>query len=117
MNYKAAHIQNFNQLREEDKFSAIFTDLAPLVNYVGENKIQLRRISAIQQKGHYKNPKFMDSLRAHCAVFKLNINFDKDGKIIPTEGSCRDIFQALLDHRLSSHFREHLYDVQNTEVV
>ncbi|MGY2200948.1 hypothetical protein [Pseudomonas gingeri] len=46
--------------------------------------------------------------------FGLNIPFQADGKIVPTPESCPDIFKALLDHRLKSHFSEKIYDVQNT---
>ena len=46
----------------------------------------------------------MDRLRERYADFNLTISFDEDGKIVPCV--CRDIFQALLDHRLSSAFSE-----------
>jgi hypothetical protein len=47
----------------------------------------------------------------------LSIQFDAAGRIIPTVETCRDIFQALLDHRLDSRLSQQLYDVQNTEPV
>jgi hypothetical protein len=31
--------------------------------------------------------------------------------------TCRDIFQALLDHRLDSRLSMRIYDVQSTELV
>jgi hypothetical protein len=98
-------------------FSGLFTDLQPLVDYVGSNKIQLRRASAIRQKANYKNAQFMQRLRAECGGLGFKIKFDKDGRIVPTSETCRDIFQALLDHRLESRLSQRLYDVENTSDV
>ena len=117
LSYKQAHKEDFGALQSEPEFSVIFTDMQPLIAYVGDNKIQLRRASAIRQKGHYRNPEFMASLRAVHAQFGLNITFSDAGKIVPSPETCKDIFQALLDHRLMSHFSHRVYDVQNTADV
>ncbi|WP_318372906.1 Kiwa anti-phage protein KwaB-like domain-containing protein [Enterobacter sp.] len=117
LSYKQAHITNFNTLTVEPEFSGLFTDLAPLNEYVGNNAMQLRRASAIQQKGYYKNGAFMASLVANAQRFRLNLQFDPHGKIIVTKACCPDIFQALLDHRLQSHYQAHLYDVPNAQPV
>lgn len=110
LNYKEAHIKDFSTLQGERDFLDIFSDIGHLVTYVGSNKMQLRRASAIKAKGHYKDAGFMQSLRDNCQAFGLNITFDQNGKIVPSEQSCKDIFQALLDHRLKSHYQK-IYDV------
>ncbi|MDI4657533.1 Kiwa anti-phage protein KwaB-like domain-containing protein [Xanthobacter autotrophicus] len=117
LGYKAAHVEDFKLLREESEFSSVFTSLEALLQHVGENKIQLRRASAIRQKGHYKDPVFMANLRQNAALFGLSITFDEEGKIIPTMENCQDIIQALLDHRLQSGFSRNIYDVQDTSNV
>ncbi len=117
LNYKEAHKQDFVTLQSEQEFNTIFSHIDALVSYVGDNKIQLRRAAAIRQKAHYKDPEFMKRLRARHKEFMLNIIFDVDGKIIPTPETCKDIFQALLDHRLSSAFSETIYDVQDARAV
>jgi hypothetical protein len=117
LNYKQAHKQDFVGLQAEAEFSAVLSDLAPLVAYVGENKIQLRRASAIREKGHYRNPVFMAALRARHLEFGLNIQFDNDGRIVPTPETCADIMRALLDHRLASGFSANVYDVPDAKVV
>lgn len=109
--YKAAHTEDFGMLVSEPDFENIFADVAPLVNFVGENKLHLRRASAIRQKRHYADQQFMDNLRDRHVEFRLQINFDATGKIIPCEDTCRDIFNALLDHRLKSGFSENIYAV------
>jgi hypothetical protein len=61
--YKTAHKDDFVALQNEPEFAAVFSNLDSLSLYVGENKIQLRRASAIRQKGHYKDVNFMQRLR------------------------------------------------------
>lgn len=117
LSHKAAHQEDFNQLLGEQAFQVLFTAIDAVSTYVGNNAMQLRRASAIKMKGHYLDDRFMDNLRKESANFGLNITFEADGRIAPTVESCPDIFKALLDHRLKSHFSERIYDVQNTEVV
>lgn len=117
LSYKEAHIEDFGSLRAEPEFSALFTGMQPLVDYVGSNKIQLRRASAIRQKANYKNAEFMQRLRAECAGLGFAIQFDAQGRIVPTPDTCRDIFHALLDHRLESRLSQRLFDVENTAAV
>lgn len=117
LNYKQAHKEDFAALRAEPEFIAIFTDLAPLSGHVGENKIQLRRVSAIRQKGHYRDEKFMANLRERHSEFGLDLQFDDAGRIMATPDTCRDIFIALLDHRLASGFSRNIYDVPDATHV
>jgi len=117
LNYRQAHAEDFASLQAEPEFSALFTNMAPLVAFVGSNKIQLRRVCAIHQKGHYRDNGFMDRLRAQHANYNLTINFNGAGLINPTAATCSDIITALLDHRLSSAFSENIYDVPDATLV
>lgn len=117
LSYKAGHEKIFQQLTSEPDFAAIFADVGPLTAFVGSNKIHLRRAVAIQQKGHYKDAEFMDRLRIEHGNMNLNITFDTAGKIIATVESGRDIFLALLDHRLDSRLTQRMYDVPSSEPV
>jgi hypothetical protein len=117
LNYKQAHVDDFASLQEEPEFAAVFSDLTELIGFVGSNKIQLRRTSAIKTKGHYKDPDYMNRLRAEAHSLGFAITFDAAGRIIPTPNNCRDIIQALLDHRLDSRLSQRLYDVESTEIV
>ena len=106
------------RLKSEDTdFTAMFTDVEPIIEFVGTNKIQLRRAIAIREKGHYKDVAFMQNLREQGVAMNLGIQFDDEGRIMPTPETCRDIFRALLDHRLDSRLSRQLYDVQSTEPV
>lgn len=117
LNYKQSHTADFTELSAEVEFHSIFTELTGLSNFVGDNKIQLRRMSAVRQKGHYRDAGFMDRLREHGADLGLEIVFDANGKIVPTAESCRDIINALLDHRLTSAFSQNIYDVPDATAV
>jgi hypothetical protein len=117
LSYKEAHIEDFTALQKESAFKRIFSDLDPLVGFVGANKIYLRRACAIRAKGHYKNQDFMTRLRKFHGQHGLTLKFTDDGRLMPTEETCADIIRALLDHRLSSPFSEQDYDVDNAIVV
>ena len=116
LSYKQGHVDDFSSLRDEPEFSAIFSGFEPITEYVGNNAMQLRRMSAIKQKGHYKNPDFLVSLKMNYVAYGLRLEYDNNGKIVPTVETCPDIFQALLDHRLKSHHQT-LYDVQSAIAI
>ncbi|WQO64676.1 DUF4868 domain-containing protein [Sinorhizobium medicae] len=117
LNYRAAHESDFAEMQAEAEFTEAFSDLAPLSDFVGTNRLQLRRMSAIRSKSFYKDAAFMINLRARFAEYELNIVFDADGKIVPTPETCRDIMTALLDHRLRSGFSGNTYDVPDAVQV
>ena len=117
LSYKSAHVSEFSSLKGETDFASLFADTIALDDYIGSNKMQLRRIAAIKHKGHYKNADFMKSLRDNYKKIGLKIVFDKTGKIAPTPETCGDIIRALLDHRLVSHYPANVYDVQDAAQV
>ena len=117
LSYKEGHAKDFSDLKAEPEFTRLFAEMVELDNYVGTNRMHLRRVSSIRQKGHYKDDAFMGSLRSEYTEAELNIKFNDDGLIVPTAESCPDIFQALLDHRLTSKFSKKNYDVQSTKVI
>lgn len=117
LNYRAAHEGDFAALRADESFSEKFADVDPLTQYVGTNRMQLRRMSAIKEKGFYANEEFMNNLRAKYQAFGLNINFDEHGNIVATAETCADIMTALLDHRLQSAFSGNTYDVPDAVQV
>jgi hypothetical protein len=101
----------------EPAFVHAFVDIGPLVAFVGENKLNLRRLSAIRQKGHYRDPEFMARLRELHQEFDLHIEFDGAGKIAVTPENSREVITALLDHRLGSPFSNAIYDVPSTTTI
>ncbi len=117
LSYKEAQIEDFTALQAEPTFVGVFVDVAPLVSFVGTNKIHLRRACAIREKGNFSNADYMARLRQHAGQMGFGFAFDAQGRIVCTEAACPDIIKALLDHRLDSRLSGNLYDVENTEVV
>ena len=117
LSYRQAHAEDFTELQAENAFTQIFDDLTPLATYVGHNKIHLRRMCSIRQKGHYKDQGFMANLRQHYATHRLNLEFDSNGLIVCTAATCNDIITALLDHRLASAFSTNVYDVPDATKI
>ena len=117
LRYKQAHQEDFESLQTEPEFVSVFADLAPLADFIDNNKIQLRRASAIRQKGHYKELHFMQNLRERHTECGLALVFDAQGRIIVTPETCSDIITALLDHRLTSRFSERYFDVPSSTPV
>lgn len=117
LRYKAAHAEDFLALQEEQEFADLFVDLAPLVQHVGANKIQLRRMCSVRQKAHYRDVEFMKRVREHHAEYGLALQFDGNGKIIVTPETGAQVITALLDHRLASGFSKRVYDVPSATPV
>ena len=111
MQYRAGYVQAFGELREAPEFIAIFTDMAPLVEHVGQNGTHLRRMAVIQEKGFYNNPAYLGALKTVCEKYQWGIGFDAAGRIIPTAETAAVIMKLLLDQRLVSEITQIMYDV------
>lgn len=118
MEYKVAYTQAFTNLHQSPQFSALFTDLQPLVTYVGTNSIQLRRMAAVEQKGLYAHPNFLPNLQQVNARRGWGLNFEPAShRIVPCDQTARTIMQVLLDHRLMSEVTDNIYDVPDAVPV
>jgi hypothetical protein len=114
---KAVYKKCFDDLAVDPQFISIFTDLAPLKNYIGQNAMHLRRMTVIQQKALYTRPDFSSRLKAVSEVRGWGIKFDGNDKIDVCAETARVVLQVLLDHRLLSEVTENTYDVPDAEIV
>ena len=73
LDYQQAHADDFVGLQQEPEFSEVFSDMQPLIDYIGTHKGRLRRASAIKQKGHYTDPVYMGRVRERHEEYKLDI--------------------------------------------
>lgn len=118
MAYRVAYAQAFTTLRTNQAFAGLFTDMQPLIDYVGSNSIQLRRMAVVEQKGLFLQPGFMAAVRAVNANRQWGLNFDPHtNQIIPCDQTVKTIIQILLDHRLLSEVTQNIYDVPDTTQV
>ncbi|MGN2670313.1 DUF4868 domain-containing protein [Aliivibrio fischeri] len=112
MKYREAYSQAFQQLQANPSFSNLFSDLSPIVDYVGTNSIQLRRMGVIEDKEIFNRPNFMPNLIAVNTTRGWGLNFDTtNNTIIPCSDTVSTILQVLLDHRLMSEITDNIYDV------
>jgi hypothetical protein len=117
LNYKLTYTHSFAALQKDAAFSAVFTDLVPLINHVGTNTMHLRRMAVIQQRGLYTDAAYMLRLRQVNVQRNWNIEFDAQGRISPTDETIRAIMQVLLNHRLRSELSEDDFDVTSSTPV
>ncbi|WZB70435.1 Kiwa anti-phage protein KwaB-like domain-containing protein [Achromobacter xylosoxidans] len=113
MQHRVSYAQAFVDLRQNANFSALFTDMQPIVEYVGENSIQLRRMARIEEKSLFNRQGFLAAVQAVSDRRGWGLNFDPVTKqLIPCDQTIKAIMQAsFLDHRLMSEVTELIYDV------
>ncbi|HBO2523324.1 TPA: DUF4868 domain-containing protein [Pseudomonas aeruginosa] len=110
--FKQGYQNAFSDLLQSPAFSALFTDLSAIADYVGTNSIQLRRMAVIEQKGIYASPGFLVKLQRVSNSRRWGINFDAaSSRIVPCAETAKIILQVLLDHRLVSEITNNTYDV------
>lgn len=114
---KKAYEVNFEALTLDPHFANVFSSIDPLKAYVGQNAMQLRRVTVIQQKALYLRPDFSQKLNAVNLTRNWGLNFDAAGKLIVCDQTARIILQVLLDHRLLSEITDTIYDVPDAEAV
>jgi len=118
MGHSESYRLAFSQLQSSPEFSALFTDLTPIIEYVGNNSIHLRRMAVIEQKSVYSQPGFLSTLKAVSDSRNWGLNFDDStNNIIPCEDTVRTIIQVLLDHRLLSELTSNTYDVPDAKPI
>lgn len=112
MQYKSGYAEAFGELQQQPAFVSLFNDMQPLLDYVGNNSTQLRRMAVIQEKNLYANPGFMAALRQVNAKRGWGINFDPEtNQIVPSLDTAATILKVLLDQRLLSEITDIMYDV------
>ncbi|MCU8105163.1 DUF4868 domain-containing protein [Shewanella sp. SM101] len=116
--HKAAYAEVFTRLQQAPVFSSLFSDITPIIEYVGTNPIQLRRMAVIEEKGIYSRPNFIPTLQRVNISRNWGINFDSaNNTIIPCENTARVIISVLLDHRLMSEITDNTYDVPDATQI
>jgi len=110
MEYRDGFTVAFSALQQNPNFSALFKDLQPLVQYVGTNAIQLRRMAAIEKKGIYADPAFLLNFQRVSTNRGWRINFDLvTNQIVPCPQTVQQIIEVLLDHHLMSEVTQYTY--------
>lgn len=118
MEHRASYAQAFVDLRGNAAFSVLFTDMQPMIDYVGTNSIQLRRMARIQERSLFNKPGFLAAVQTVSAKRQWGLNFDPaTNRLIPCDQTVKTIMQVLLDHRLLSEVTDLIYDVPDATQV
>lgn len=117
MEHRASYIQAFSSLQIDANFSSLFTNMQPLIQYVGTNATQLRRMARIEQRSLYTRPGFLDAVKLVNARRNYGLNFDTNGLLVPCDQTVKTIIQILLDHRLISEVTDVIYDVPDATQI
>lgn len=118
MEHRASYARAFATLQISADFSRLFTDIQPLVKYVGTNAIQLRRMARIEERALFSRPGFLTAVQAVNGRRNWGLNFDAaTGRLAPCDQTSKIIMQILLDHRLLSEVTDMTYDVPDATEV
>ncbi len=112
MEHRASFSQAFIGLQAKQEFSQLFTDIHPLIAYVGTNAIQLRRMARIEERGLYNRAGFLNAVGLVNQRRGWGLNFDgATGRLIPCPQTAKKIVEVLLDHHLLSEVTDLTYVV------
>lgn len=117
LEYKQTYISSFAELQADASFQGVFSDMTLLIEHVGTNTMHLRRMAVVQERAFYSSAPFMDKLQEVNQARNWNIEFDTQGKIVPSPESVRTIIQVLLNHRLHSEMTGDDFDVPSASPV
>lgn len=118
MEHRASYAQAFVGLRQNQDFANLFTNMQPLIDHVGTNSIQLRRMARIEERALFGRPGFLAAVQAASARRSWGLNFDpQTQQIVPCNQTIKTIMQVLLDHRLLSEVTDFNYDVPDATQV
>ncbi|HQS57628.1 MAG: DUF4868 domain-containing protein [Gallionellales bacterium 35-53-114] len=118
MSCRTAYTQAFSGLQANPPFAGLFTNMAPLIDYVGNNSMHLRRMAVVEQKGLYESPNFLGNLKRVSDNRGWGINFDATtNQIVACDQTVKAILQVLLDHRLMSEVTDCIYDVPDATQI
>jgi len=117
LDFRADFQASFTTLTTSAAFAGIFSNMQPLVEFVKDNMVHLRRMQVVEQKGLYLQPNFMARLALKNASDNWGLQLDANGQIIATHETARTIITVLLDHRLKSELTLATYDVPSSVPV
>ncbi|MCB1944716.1 MAG: DUF4868 domain-containing protein [Thauera sp.] len=118
MEHRASYAQAFVGLQQSQSFANLFTNMQPLIDYVGTNSIQLRRMARIEERALFGRPDFLTAVQTVSARRGWGLNFDPQTRqLVPCEQTIKTIMQVLLDHRLLSEVTDFIYDVPDATPV
>lgn len=111
LNFREGMIRTRDEIVKEFGKLAIFSDASKIADLVGDNVTRLRRLAQVNNSGYFRDTKYLDALKRINATENWRLDYDRAGKIVPSEGTIDDILRFLNNDRLSSKINEEVFDV------
>lgn len=102
LGYKDSYRLHFENLKSDPLFNANFINVDALVNYVGDNAVQLGRMSVALAKRKFADDDYLNSIKNASSNEDWGLEFSSDGKFIFTPENSRVMILVLLGHRVKS---------------
>ena len=109
LNFREGMIAKRDEFIEDIRELEILDNVELLKNKIGDHYRYLRKVCTIQNRGYYKNPEFMSSLKT-IAETEWGLSIE-DGKFVVTEENMDIILTLLGNDRLESPINKELFDV------
>lgn len=122
LQYRNRLIEIKNDAVVEIKKSSIFVSDGDVIfsSIIGEDKHFLRQLSAVQKKGFYKNPVWVDQLKEVAkAAGNWLLEFDLEGKIVVKNEKAyvRELLTVLQNKRVQTVVDKKIFDVDGELVT
>ncbi len=110
LNFRAGMEANVQTLLDELVQLGLVTNVEIIRAKVVTRLSHLRRISTIKRNGYYRQPGFMEKVKAVCAKKQWKIQFE-GRKVIVTEETVELLLKLLNNDRLASLLTDEIFDV------
>jgi Domain of unknown function (DUF4868) len=110
LNFRARLERARDEVLAEFGGLGLLSSTEELAKKVGSNLGMLRKLSEIQKNGYYKDPSFVEKLRAANAKHHWNLAFDASGKIIVEDDKVDLLLTLLNNSRLQSLINAEVFD-------
>jgi hypothetical protein len=109
LNFRRGMEANRDALIQELEALKVFSDVAPIRNGIGSNLHLLRKVSAIQRSGYYKDKEFLEKVIAlnHQKGWGLKV---ENGVIVVDDDSVDLVLKLLNNDRLESPINQEMFD-------
>ena len=109
MNFREGMKSNGCNLLNEFNTMNFLSDIAPILEYVGDNLHHLRKLASIRKAGYYRQPGYLDRLMRVCLEEAWGLKID-GGKIVVEVETMELLLKLLNNDRLRSPINDELFD-------
>ena len=114
LNFREGMERTRDRVINEFQSRNLFTDVRPLRDKVASNLHYLRKLTALEKSGYYRDPNFMAELERASKAEGWALEF-VDGKIVMTAESLDLIITLLCNNRVQSMVNRERFDIEGVK--